>query len=152
MDMRASFHCICMYRHPVTVSKIHLKCIKSLPVILIAVKSKQLWIIPNPHLTFVTWPAKIDHLSTKNCQVCWSLIYHNLITIYTTATKSSALLQNLMGFHLKLMEIALWMEDISKNITQVICTFIFDFCSPGHICSAHGIEIYYIREVYLLEY
>ena len=44
----------------------------------------------------VTRPAKItDFLS---------LLYHNLITIYTTATESSLLLQNLMGFLLQLTE------------------------------------------------
>ena len=32
-------------------------------------------------------------------------LYHNIITIYTTATKSSSLLQNLMGFPLQLTEI-----------------------------------------------
>ena len=48
-------------------------------------------------LQYVTGPVKIDHLSTKNRQFLMYLLYHNLITIYTTATKSS-LLQNLMGF------------------------------------------------------
>ena len=40
---------------------------------------------------YVTGPAKIDHLSTKNCQYFSFLLYHNL-TIYTTKTKSSSLL------------------------------------------------------------
>ena len=55
-------------------------------------------------LTNVTGPAKIDHVSAKNCQFLACLLYHNLITIYTTATKSSSLLQNLMGFLLQLTE------------------------------------------------
>ena len=54
--------------------------------------------------TYVTRPAKIDHLSAKSCQFLACLLYHNLITIYTTATQSSLLLQNLMGFLLKLVE------------------------------------------------
>ena len=47
---------------------------------------------------YVTGPAKIDHLSTKNRQFLMCLLYHNLITIYTTAIKSSSLLQTLTGF------------------------------------------------------
>ena len=35
---------------------------------------------------YVTRPMKIDHLSTKNRQFVACLLYHNLITIYTTAT------------------------------------------------------------------
>ena len=52
----------------------------------------------------VTGPAKIDHVSAKNRQFLACLLYHNLKTIYTTATKSSSLLQNLMGFLLQLTE------------------------------------------------
>ena len=37
-------------------------------------------------MIYVTEPTKIDHLSTKNCQSFLSLLYHNLITIYTTTT------------------------------------------------------------------
>ena len=55
-------------------------------------------------LSYVTGPAKIDHVSAKNRQFLACLLYHNLITIYTTATKSSSLLQNLMGFLLHLTE------------------------------------------------
>ena len=40
----------------------------------------------------------------KKHQFLVCLLYHNLITIYTTATKSSSLLQNLMGFLLQLTE------------------------------------------------
>ena len=40
----------------------------------------------------------------KNHRFCSSLLYHNSITIYNTATKSSSLLYNLMDFHLKHME------------------------------------------------
>ena len=54
--------------------------------------------------TYVTGPVKIDHLSAKNYRFLVCLLYHNLVTIYTTATKSSSLLQNLMGFLLQLME------------------------------------------------
>ena len=69
---------------------------------------------------FVTGPAKINHLSAKNHWFCSSLVYHNMITIYTTAIKSSSLMQNLMGCLLQLMEIdtTFWTEDISGNITQ----------------------------------
>ena len=55
--------------------------------------------------TYVTGPAKIDHVSAKNCRFLVCLLYHNLITIYTTATKSSSLLQNLMDVFLQLTEI-----------------------------------------------
>ena len=52
---------------------------------------------------YVTKPAKIDQVSTKNRRFLVCLLYHNL-TIYTTTTKSSSLLQNLMGFLLLLTE------------------------------------------------
>ena len=48
--------------------------------------------------TFVTGSAKIDHLSTKNHQFLLFLCDHNVITIYTTTTNTSSVLQNLMGF------------------------------------------------------
>ena len=57
-------------------------------------------------LTNVTGPAKIDHVSTKNHRFLACLLYHNFITVYTTATKSSSLLQNLMGFLQQLTEIS----------------------------------------------
>ena len=47
---------------------------------------------------YVTGPAKIDHLSAKDCRFLACLLYHNLITIYTIATESLSLLQNLMRF------------------------------------------------------
>ena len=53
---------------------------------------------------YVTGPAKINHVSTKDCQLLVCLLYHKLITINTTTTKSSSLLQNLMGFLLQLTE------------------------------------------------
>ena len=56
-------------------------------------------------MKYVTGPTKIDHLNTKNHQFLACLLYHNLLTIYTTATKSSSLLQNLMGFLLLLTEL-----------------------------------------------
>ena len=52
----------------------------------------------------MTGPAKIDHVSVKNCQFLVYLLYHNLITVYATACKSSPLLQNLMDFLLQLTE------------------------------------------------
>ena len=55
-------------------------------------------------ILYVTGPAKIDHLSAKNHRLLACLLHHNLITIYTTGTKSSSLLQNLMGFLLQLTE------------------------------------------------
>ena len=54
--------------------------------------------------TYVTGPAKIDHLSAKIADFC-RLLYHNLITIYIIAIKSLLPLQTLLGFLLKLMEI-----------------------------------------------
>ena len=56
------------------------------------------------YLPFVTGPANIDHVSAKNRRFLVCLLYHNFISIYTTATKSSSLLQNLMGFLLQLTE------------------------------------------------
>ena len=53
---------------------------------------------------YVTGPMKIDHLSTKNRRFLACLLYHNLLTIYTIATKSSSLLQILLGFLLQLTE------------------------------------------------
>ena len=53
---------------------------------------------------YVTGPTKVDHLSTKNRRFLACLLYHNLITINTTGTKSSSLLQILLGFLLQLME------------------------------------------------
>ena len=44
----------------------------------------------------MTRPTKINPLSAKNSWFLSSLLYHNLITIYTIATKSSSLLDNLM--------------------------------------------------------
>ena len=51
----------------------------------------------------MTGPAKIKHLSTKNCQFLY-LLHYNLITIYANTTKSFPLLQNLMDFLLKFTE------------------------------------------------
>ena len=59
---------------------------------------------PSP---FVTGPAKINNVSTKNHKkslIFLSLLYHNLRIIYTNRAKSLSLLQNLMGFLLKLTE------------------------------------------------
>ena len=53
---------------------------------------------------------KIEHLSTKIANFL-SLLNHNLITIYTTPTKSSSLLQNLMGFLLQLMEMRQYIQN-----------------------------------------
>ena len=53
---------------------------------------------------YMTRPAKIDYLSAKNHWFLVCLLYHNLITIYTTAIKSLSLMQNLMGFLLQLTE------------------------------------------------
>ena len=53
---------------------------------------------------YVTGPARIDHVSTKNHRFSACLLYDNLITVYTTAAKSSSLLQNLMCFLLQFTE------------------------------------------------
>ena len=54
----------------------------------------------------IVWetPSKIDHVSTKNRRFLACLLYHKFIIVYTTATKSLPLLQNLMGFLLQLTE------------------------------------------------
>ena len=61
-------------------------------------------VYPLIYLPYVTGPAKSDHVSAKNRRFLPFLLYHNLLTIYTTAIKSSSLLQNFMGFLLQLME------------------------------------------------
>ena len=55
-------------------------------------------------ILFVTGPVRINQLSAKKHQFLECLLYHNLITIYTTATESLSLLQNLMCFLLQLTE------------------------------------------------
>ena len=52
----------------------------------------------------MTRPAKINHLSAKTSPIFAFLLYHNLITVYSTTTKPSSLLQNLMGFLLQFTE------------------------------------------------
>ena len=50
---------------------------------------------PEGSVLYVTGPAKINHLNAKILPIIryvLYLLYHNLITIYTTATKSSSLL------------------------------------------------------------
>ena len=70
-------------------------------------------------VNYVTGPAKIDHLSVKNRRFVACLLYHNFITIDTTATKSSSLLQDLMGFlcNLQKWDSSLAAKHISENIT-----------------------------------
>ena len=52
------------------------------------------------------WPGlrKSTMWAQKNRRILACLLYHDLITVYTTATKSSSLLQNFMGFLLQLTE------------------------------------------------
>ena len=52
---------------------------------------------------FVTKPAKINHLSTIIADFLF-LYYRNLMTVYTTTTKSLSLLDNLTDFLLQLTE------------------------------------------------
>ena len=54
------------------------------------------------YTSYVTELVKTDHLTAKKLPIFSSLFYHNLITIYTTATMSSSLLQNSTGFLLQL--------------------------------------------------
>ena len=63
-----------------------------------------------------------------------SLLYHNLITIYTTGTKCSSLLQNLMGFlfQLRKWKTTFQTKDISKNITWC------NLCSHGRFSQAQS--------------
>ena len=37
---------------------------------------------------YVTRPAKINYVSTKNCWFLSTLLYHNLLTVNSNATKS----------------------------------------------------------------
>ena len=60
--------------------------------------------IVNTSKSYVTGTAKFHYLSTKIYQFLVCLLYHNLITVYTTAIKSSSLLQNSMGLLLQLTE------------------------------------------------
>ena len=52
---------------------------------------------------YVTGPVIINHVSAKIANFL-SLLYYNLATINTNKIKSLALLQNLMGFLLKVTE------------------------------------------------
>ena len=54
--------------------------------------------------TYVTGPAKINHVSAKKSPIFPYLLYHNLRTVCTNTIKSLSLLQNLMGFLLKFTE------------------------------------------------
>ena len=49
--------------------------------------------------SIVTGPAKINHMSAKNCRFFSFLLYHNLWTIYSTKIKSLSLLQNHSNNH-----------------------------------------------------
>ena len=55
--------------------------------------------------TYVTRPAKINHVSAKKSPIFSFLLYHNLRTIYSNKTKSVSLMQNLMGFLPKFTEL-----------------------------------------------
>ena len=57
-------------------------------------------------MALVTRPAKINHVSTENRRFFPSLLYHNLQTLCTNKIQSLSLLQNLMGFLLKVTEMA----------------------------------------------
>ena len=74
-----------------------------------------------PHFTSdCDWACKNRPCEHKKLLILPCLLYHNLITVYTTAAKPSSLLQNLMGFLLQLTEMdsAFRMKDICQNITQ----------------------------------
>ena len=55
-------------------------------------------------MIYVTGPVKINHVSAKKLPIVLSLQYHNLQTNCTNTIKPLSLLQNLMGFLLKLTE------------------------------------------------
>ena len=83
------------------------------------------------------WPSlrKSTMWVQKNHQFLVCLLYYNLITIYTTATKSLSLLQNFMCFLLQLMEMGsvFRTKDISENITPCNLCSHGRFSRPGHI-------------------
>ena len=91
----------------------------------------------------VTGPAKIDHLSTKNCWFLLSLLYHNLITIDITTIKSSSQLQNLMGFLLQLTEMRYFILNgryLRKyNSVQFALTWSI-FAGLSHIYTKYNIR------------
>ena len=66
---------------------------------------------------YVAGPAKL-HVSAKIANFL-SLLYHNLISIYMTTTKSSSLLQNLMGFLLQLMEMEYILHSKWKILAKI---------------------------------
>ena len=55
------------------------------------------------YILYVTKPARIIHVSAKIADFL-SLLYYNLITIYTNQIKCLLLVQNLIGFLLQLTE------------------------------------------------
>ena len=63
------------------------------------------------------WPGQPSE--SKKLPIISSLLYHNLRNIHTNTIKSLSVLQNLMGFFLKLQkwDTTFRAKDISKNIT-----------------------------------
>ena len=61
-------------------------------------------------LTICDWACKNRPSEHKKFTNFFSfLLYHNLITIYTTTTKSSSLLQNIIGYLLQLTELGYYL-------------------------------------------
>ena len=61
-----------------------------------------------------------------------SLLYHSLIIIYTTTTKSSSLLQNLMGFKLSN---CLNLDHTKEIQTTKVCVYIYIYIVLPHIMA-----------------
>ena len=92
--MAYTYYVTCALHHPLKLLTSAMLC---LALIQVNQDGFMLW------LANVTGPAKINHLSTKNCWFLLYLLYHNL-TVYTIALKSLSLLHNLMSFLLQLTE------------------------------------------------
>ena len=101
------------------------------------------------YIVYVTRPAKIDHLSAKNRRFLACLLYHNLITIYTTATQSSSLLQNLMSFLLQLTEMGYCIQNgrysQKYNLVQFALTWLIFVGPVTYISEEKYFMLYSMR-------
>ena len=95
MVVRAN-HCRPPWAHPCTIIRTH----------------------THTYTIICNWACKNQPTECKKSPILSFLLYHNFITIYTTTTKSSSLLQNLMGFLLQLTELGYYvLNEKSENIT-----------------------------------
>ena len=88
---------------------------------------------------YVTGPAKIDHLSTKNCWYFLYLLHYNLITIYTNTIPTTAEFNGLSSAIYRNRILHSELKILAKIQLGVICTHMVDFHTPGHVYSFHSL-------------